>query len=97
LFDIAVKRFVILFVAGLFVFAIANFVSAIVRSDDIDAPDSAERYGFPFLIFAEDHYHDPNPYFSRLALCGNVGIAIVATGLAAAIVTKAWKNHLESP
>lgn len=89
------KRFVTVFSIGLLIFALANIAAAIIRSDDPDAPDSTDRYGFPFLISAEVptfsggvRYHDdPNAYYSRGALWSDIAIAIIVSGLAASINT----------
>ena len=75
------KRFVIASFCGLLGFAFANLVSVAARSDGIDDPDYSERCGFPFLIFAESRYHDPNPYFSHVALAADIGVAVVASTL----------------
>jgi len=98
LLDFAVKKFIIIFLIGIFVFSLANVVSMFVRSDSYDDPDTTERYGFPLLISAEvvmcvgkdEHgtyvyYHGPNPYFSRTALWFDIAIAVVASSLVASI------------
>lgn len=85
------KRFATAFSIGLLAFALANVAAAIIRSDDPDAPDSTDRYGFPFLISAEipvisggiRYHEDPNAYFSSKALWSDITITIIASGLAA--------------
>ena len=89
------KRLAIVIVFGALIFLIVHVVSAIIRSDDPDAPDSAERYGFPFLVFAEAHYNDPHPYFNRAALWANVGFALLISGLVVWLVSKALKPPRE--
>ncbi|MEK7780157.1 MAG: hypothetical protein AAB370_01490 [Verrucomicrobiota bacterium] len=85
------KRLVIVIFFGALVFFIGHVASAIIRSDHPDAPDSADRYGFPFLVFAEAHYHDPHPYFNRAALWANVGFALLISGLVVRAVSKILK------
>lgn len=96
------KRFTIVFSVGLLAFALANFLSLFVRSDDADAPDSTERYGFPFLISAQipqasggvTYYpKGPYQYFSDTALWADVSIALVASGLTAGICIMFPRNE----
>ncbi len=79
--NLSMKRFVLVFVLGVVIFLSGHVISAIIRSDDPDAPDSADRYGFPFLVFAEKFYHDPQPYFSRMALWANIGFSFLTGSL----------------
>jgi len=80
------RRFIIRFIFAVAAFGIANLVSLFVRSDDLftpDTPDAMTRFGFPFLV-----YKRGGPvaldYFGHTALWGEIAIACVASGLAAA-------------
>jgi hypothetical protein len=88
------KRFAMVFLVGFLLFALANFISYFVRSDDPDDADSRERYGFPFLISSQIpqasggvtcYPKGPYQYFSRNALWTDLSIAVVTSGFAAAI------------
>ena len=85
-----------MFLLGFSVFALANFISYFVRSDDPDDADSRERYGFPFLISSQipevsggvTYYpKGPYQYFSRTALWTDLSIAVVTSGFTAGICT----------
>jgi hypothetical protein len=98
------KRYAIAFSLGLLGFALANLVSLFVRSDDMDDPDSTDRYGFPFLISADIpsysggvSYPDPNAYFSRAALAADVAIATFASALGAGLYTAARRDGSKGP
>ena len=80
------KRFIIIFLAGLTFFLAVNVISDICRSDGMDEPGRVSRYGFPFLYQAGPDYADS--FFSVAALAADIGIAVVVSALVAGCVSR---------
>jgi hypothetical protein len=88
-----VKRFTTAFCIGMLMFAIANIVASIIRSDDIDEPDCHSRWGFPLLISETNlACEEPNPYFSYTAFWTDAGVAIIASCLIASVYVRIRRN-----
>ena len=68
------KRFIVVFLATLFAFAVVGLAESILRSDSGDAPDGVDRLGFPF-VFKEQSGPVALDYFSRGKLVADVAIA----------------------
>jgi hypothetical protein len=79
------KRFIILFLAGMVFFFVVNIISDICRSDGMDEPGRVSRYGFPFLYRAEPDYRDC--FFNGAALAADIGIAMVVSASIAGFAT----------
>ena len=80
------KRFIILFLAGMLFCLAVNIISDIHHSDGMDDPGRVSRYGFPLLYQAGPDYADR--FFSGRALAADIGIALVFSASLAGLV--AW-------
>ena len=85
------KKFIILFSAGLVFFLVVNFISDFCRSDGADEPGWTYRYGFPFLYETGPDYQDR--FFSAPALAADIGIALVFSSLFAGF-TSSRRRHI---
>lgn len=72
--EIRMKRFIVVFLATLFAFAVVGLVASVLMSDSIDTPDGVDRLGFPF-VFKEQSGPVALDYFSRGKLVADVAIA----------------------
>ena len=75
------KRFVIVFLAGMAAFVAVDFISTVVRSDSVDDPGMVERVGFPLVYETGPDY--PDRSFRPGALLTDIGFAVVVSGIAA--------------
>ena len=75
------KRFVIIFLAGIAAFVVLDFVSTVVRSDSFDDPGRVQRVGFPLVYETGPDYSDRS--FSPGALLTDISLAVVVSGIAA--------------
>jgi hypothetical protein len=92
LLDFKMKRFAIAVSIGLLAFALANLVSLFLRSDDVDEPDSKDRWGFPLLVSEEfpgwsggHSIPDQDAYFSRAALVADLSIFTLGSAAVAGV------------
>lgn len=90
------KRFVLGFFIAVIAFAIAVFISMILRSGGFDKPNRVYRIGFPLVFVVPAENGGPVDYFSRAKLTADLAVGIGA-GIAAGLCFAFKKRRRKPP
>lgn len=89
------KRFALGFFPALIAFAIAVFISMLLRSGEVNKPDNGYRIGFPFVFLVSGENGTTADSFSPTRLAADVAIGLGAATVCGFCVV--WKKRRPSP